>query len=97
LKPIVDGLAGEQWARRRKTGESIQILRDSGRPFLRKGREDPKRPRWRGRKKPSRRQAHVVEQKRIEKKLKVPQEQRTPQKKGGRAERSPEEAATGNA
>jgi hypothetical protein len=22
LKPIVDGLAGEQWARRRKTGES---------------------------------------------------------------------------
>ncbi len=71
LKPIVDGLAGEQWAQSRKTGESIRILRDSGRTFLRNGREDPKRPRWRERKKPSRRQAHVVKQRRIEKKLKV--------------------------
>jgi hypothetical protein len=27
LKPIVDGLAGEQWAQRRKTGESNSEFR----------------------------------------------------------------------
>ncbi len=47
MKPIVYGLAGEQWALRRKTEESIRILRDSGRPFLRNEREDPQRRRWR--------------------------------------------------
>jgi hypothetical protein len=47
LKLIIDGLAGEQWALRRKTGESIQILRDSGRLFLRNHREDPQRRIWR--------------------------------------------------
>ena len=49
MKPIVDGLAGEQWALRRKTGESIQILRDSGRPFLRNDREGPKKAKMAGR------------------------------------------------
>ncbi len=44
--------------------------------FLRSDREGPKRPRWREGKKTSIRQAHVVKQRSIEKKLKVPQGQR---------------------
>jgi hypothetical protein len=41
---------GEQWALRRKTEGSIQILRDSGRTFLRKDREGPKKAKMAGKK-----------------------------------------------
>ena len=52
--------------------------------FLRTTEKDPPRPRWRERKKPSRRQAQAVKKKRIEKKLEVPQERRAFQKKLGK-------------
>ena len=55
--------------------------------FLRTTEKDPPRPRWRGRKKPSGRQARAVKKKSIEKKQKVPREQRTAP--GGAGERKP--------
>jgi len=52
--------------------------------FLRNDREGPTKAEMRERKKPSRRQAHVVKQRRIEKKPEVPQEQRAPQRRLGK-------------
>jgi hypothetical protein len=55
--------------------------------FLRTTEKGPPRPRWRGRKKPSERQARAVKKKSKEKKQKVPREPRTAP--GGAGEKKP--------
>jgi hypothetical protein len=45
----------------------------------------PKKAKMAGKKEAKQKEAHVVKQRRIEKKLKVPQGRRTPQRRAGRA------------